>query len=177
MGVYVNLVGRQFGRLFVLQENGRKNKKIMYSCKCSCGIIKDYSAGALNNGVIISCGCSKREKARERITRINKEICYNKTHALSKSSTYTTWLAMKARCTNVKAGNYKYYGARGITVCNNWLTSFETFVKDMGMRPFATAQIDRIDNNGNYEPANCRWVTAKINSNNKRNSKIGVFNA
>ena len=86
---------------------------------------------------------------------------------------YITWTNMKRRCSNVKGWDYKYYGGRGIKVCDRWLHSFETFYTDMGDKPFPKAQIDRIDNDGNYEPSNCRWVTPKENSNNRRTENMG----
>ncbi|WP_375292183.1 hypothetical protein [Sphingomonas melonis] len=77
------------------------------------------------------------------------------------------WKAMRHRCSNPESADYDNYGGRGITVCDRWENSFEAFFADMGSRPFAEAQIDREDNDGNYEPDNCRWVTAQVNVNNR----------
>ena len=88
-------------------------------------------------------------------------------HGLTHSPTYETWHAMIQRCTNPRASNWGYYGGRGITVCDRWLHSFENFLADMGMRP-ADLSLDRIDNDGNYEPGNCRWATAVEQSQNRR---------
>ena len=93
---------------------------------------------------------------------------------ISDIKTYGVWINMKVRCKNSKNPEYKNYGGRGITVCDRWLHSFENFYEDMGDKPFPKAQIDRIDNNGNYEPNNCRWVTFAENNRNKRTTIINM---
>jgi len=91
-------------------------------------------------------------------------------HGLSKTPEYRTWIAMKSRCYNDKSSNYKNYGARGIRVCERWRNSFDAFLSDMGKKPSAKHSIDRIKNNGNYEPENCQWKTKIEQENNKRNN-------
>ena len=95
----------------------------------------------------------------------NHDDPYHKkyTHGMTGSPEYITWASMKTRCYNKNAGNYKYYGGREITVCERWHNSFEAFHKDMGPRPFPEAELDRINNDGNYEPGNCRWITHEEN--------------
>ena len=88
---------------------------------------------------------------------------------------YGVWNAMKNRCSNKNTSQYKYYGARGIKVCSKWSNSFNSFLNDMGKRPFEGAQIDRIDNNKGYYPENCRWTTASGNARNRRNNKVNTF--
>jgi hypothetical protein len=93
-------------------------------------------------------------------------------HGMSKTSTYHIWQAMKDRCYNKKKKAYKRYGGRGIVVCDRWKNSFLAFFNDMGEKPFSGAQIDRIDNDGNYEPSNCRWATSTQNNRNMSSTKI-----
>lgn len=96
-------------------------------------------------------------------------------HRMSKSPEYYTWSGMIGRCYCVTGKDYKRYGARGVTVCSRWLESFETFYKDMGPKPSSRHSLDRINNNGNYEPTNCRWATPKEQSRNRRtNRKIKI---
>jgi len=93
-------------------------------------------------------------------------------HGMESSKEYKSWHNMKLRCYNVKDINYKHYGGRGIKVCDKWLNSFTAFYKDMGDKPFSKAQIDRIDNNGDYEPSNCRWVSCAENNRNQSTTKL-----
>lgn len=87
-------------------------------------------------------------------------------------SVWHSWRDMNRRCTNQEYAQWKDYGGRGISVCERWSSSYENFLADMGIKPFSKAQIDRIDNNGNYEPSNCHWVTRAENSRNKRSNRI-----
>lgn len=110
------------------------------------------------------------------ITEVLDTNFYGATHRASKTPEYMIWKNMKGRCTNPRNGMYKHYGGRGIKVCDRWLTSFENFLADMGVRPTNKHQLDRTGNNGNYEPGNCRWVTAVQNINNRRITKLVTFN-
>ena len=92
-------------------------------------------------------------------------------------SEYGLWCSMKKRCYSKNHTSYKYYGGRGITVCDRWRKSFTAFLEDMGVKPFKNAQLDRIDGNGNYEPENCRWVTCTENIRNKSNIKLSIEKA
>lgn len=92
---------------------------------------------------------------------------YERNHGQSETPEYRVWGCMKTRCYNKKTRSYKHYGGRGITVCKRWLHSFKAFYQDMGPKPFKKAQIDRINNDGNYEPSNCRWVTITENRRNR----------
>jgi len=97
---------------------------------------------------------------------------FTKYHRMRGTREYTSWRAMKERCSNKNNKMYSRYGGRGIAVCDRWKNSFENFIKDMGKKPFQKAQIDRIDNDGNYEPENCRWVSCEENNRNKSNVKL-----
>ena len=98
-------------------------------------------------------------------------------HGMNRSSEYMAWAAMKKRCSNKNDPKYKYYGERGITVCVRWKNSFIAFYKDMGPKPFSKAQIDRIDNDGNYTSHNCRWTTSTQNQQNKSNNRLTMEKA
>jgi len=99
---------------------------------------------------------------------------YQETHGLSKTLEYNTWQGMMQRCYNKHSPKYKNYGGRGIKICTEWLHSFSLFYKDMGKKPFPLAQIDRIDNNGDYTKDNCHWVANVINARNKRSTKLSM---
>lgn len=155
-------VGQVFGRLTVTGDAGRNGRgERMVSCVCSCGNTKDVIRYSLTSGGTRSCGCLLRETAAKKST----------THGLSKRPEYGVWLAMVSRCHNARDVAFGRYGGRGITVCDRWRSSLENFISDMGNRP-PDMDIDRIDNNGNYEPGNCRWVTHKENCRNTRRNRI-----
>lgn len=164
MGNVINLQGKRFGKLLVLSLN-RVDGNAHWDCLCDCGNKTVVRGNLLNYGSIISCGCAQKEKARE----------IRKTHGMSRTKIYKAWFAMKDRCYNKSHSSYKNYGGRGILVCDKWRVSFENFISDMGERPSPKHSIDRIDNNGNYEPSNCRWATKKQQCANKRNNFIIEF--
>ncbi len=105
------------------------------------------------------------------------EVCTIEQHGMSHTKEYNTWCHMKNRCYNKNNKRYKHYGGRGITVCDRWLHSFMAFFEDMGSKLFSKAQIDRIDNDGNYEPGNCRWTTCTENNRNRRFTKLTINKA
>lgn len=119
-----------------------------YICKCkTVTVARDYD---VKKGLVKSCGCLRNNTAKKIHTK----------HGQIGSKTYLSWKAMKHRCNNPNAINYKYYGDRGIKVCKRWINSFENFYADMGKRPKGKT-IDRINNDGNYTPSNCKWSTQK----------------
>lgn len=159
--------GERFGRLTVTSLAGRENSKIYWTCKCDCGNIVTEYAGDLVSGDIKSCGCWKSDLTTTRNWR----------HGISDVRLYSVWGSMKDRCLNPNCLGYSYYGGRGIEVCDKWRDDFKAFydwAMDNGYQEGLT--IDRIDNDGNYCPENCRWVTALENSHNSRACKNVTYN-
>jgi len=169
MGKKIDLIGKKFNRLLVLSENEKKNNRVTWNCLCDCGGSVSVIAKDLVSGHTKSCGCLLNERLIER----------NTTHGQAsrgkQSLSYQTWRGMMTRCLSQDSDNYKYYGEKGITVCNEWF-DFNNFFQDMGERKKGF-EIDRIDNNLGYFKDNCRWVNHQENCNN-RSLKIelnGVF--
>lgn len=135
-------------------------------CACDCGGGKTVTEKLLKKGESASCGCHKKEMTRLRHTK----------HGQSKggehSAEYRAWKAMKSRCGNKSQPSYARYGGRGIQVCARWQSSFESFLSDMGPRPSTSYSLDRIDNDKNYAPDNCRWADAQQQINNRSNTRF-----
>ena len=156
------LMGRMFGGWTVLSRATSSHGASRWKCRCECGNLRVvYSAGLLR-GTSKSCGCRHAKMAAIVMSRTMFR------HGYTGTSTHRTWLSMIARCTGRYSTSYKDYGGRGIVVCARWL-KFENFLADMGEKP-EHLLLDRINNDGNYEPKNCRWTTRHEQNRNKRNN-------
>lgn len=153
----LDLTGMVFGDLTALEISEKRNGKILWLCRCTCGAEKSIYATHLVRGNTKSCSTGG-------------------THGFGKKTPgYLTWIAMRTRCFNKNHIAYEQYGGRGITVCERWRESFLNFYQDMGPRPDQMT-LDRINGNGNYEPSNCRWATSKEQQNNMRSNQFVVVN-
>ena len=153
-----DMTGQVFGKLTVQKLAGfASGNRVVWECLCKCGETSLVTGKNLRSGNAMSCGCARW------------------THGMSKTPTYRCWIDLLRRCTNPTTQRFASYGGRGIKICKRWEV-FENFLADMGPRPSKGYSIDRIDNDGNYEPGNCRWATHKEQCNNTRKTLRITFN-
>ena len=172
MGTFIDLTGQKFGKLTAIKRIRQKKYKngshSYWLCRCECGNLTEVEVTHLKNGNTKSCGCLKKNRTMQNST---------KKHYTGESSTrlYRVWIGMKTRCYNPKAGNYKYYGAKGVSICEEWIgddgyRNFKSWALKNGYKNELT--IDRKDNNKSYSPDNCRWVTQKEQARNTSQVKM-----
>ena len=162
MAKKLNLIGQVFGRLTVIEEGAGKTsisgrKRTTWVCQCSCGNTVETQTASLRGGKTKSCGC------------LAKEI--KTTHGKSRTKENKVWRGIKQRCLNPKHKQYPDYGGRGITICDEWKDDFQAFYDCVGKAPYPSASLDRINNDGNYEPGNIRWASKSIQVINRRIGK------
>jgi len=159
-------IGQVFGRLTVKAIGGKTSAgHTVFKCTCECGRECCVDSPSIVTGKTASCGCIRSEKCASK----------NTTHGMSNSHEYTCWLAMKARCNNRNSDDYANYGGRGITVCEEWLESFDNFYADMGEPPTALHSIERRDGSLGYFKDNCYWATRSQQARNTSQNHIITF--
>lgn len=160
-----DMSGQKFGKLTVLKRSGTQaGRCATWLCACDCGNEVVARGSSLRSGRTTNCGCYHSELMKAKLTK----------HDGSRSKLYKVWTSMKQRCLNHKDANYHHYGGRGIKVCDEWMNDFQSF-HDWAMAngydetsPRGQCTLDRIDNNGNYCPENCRWTTMSVQNRNQR---------
>lgn len=175
--LFKDLTGQVFGRLTVIARSedvfqGNGKRKVCWLCRCQCGKEHVTRGEYLRSGGTTSCGCFHKEM----VGKLGKELGPTRgTHRMSYSAEASCWKHMIQRCTNPNNDRWDRYGARGIRVCERW-GKLENFLEDMGQQPYPGATIERKDNNGNYEPSNCKWATRAEQSRNKKDTVIITHN-
>jgi hypothetical protein len=170
--IHQDYIGKRIGKTVVLHKSRDVSIKVLrvgeeyrpklaWTCQCDCGTIWDVAHSQITSASPASCNKCADRRPKQKLQRSND-------HVKKKHPSYNSWYSMIRRCTSPIHMHYKYYGGRGIKVCDEWL-DFDQFVKDMGIRPIDTT-IDRINNDGHYNKENCRWATAKQQASNKRTS-------
>ena len=163
-----NLRGKRFGRLMVISDIGRANDRhILWLCRCDCGNTVNVSSRDLRTGHTKSCGCLQKDIIREKRYK----------HGDRDARLYSVWKSMKKRCENKNCKSYKWYGEKGVSVCDEWheYEAFKKWAIQNGYNEnaeYGECTIDRIDPFGNYAPDNCRWISMREQAKNKRNTRF-----
>lgn len=174
----IDISGQRFGRLVVVAKAPEAR---MWRCLCDCGHEKSVTGPNLRSGSTSSCGCRATEWSKHLGSNpayVAKRAARQRTHGhkgrSAASPEYKTWLRMKRRCYDPKCKDFPNWGGRGIVVCDAWRFNFSAFLRDMGLKPFFNAQIDRMNPEGAYEASNCRWVTPHVQASENRRTFVEV---
>lgn len=161
-----DLEGQKFGTIRVGRYCGTKSHASLWECICDCGRLYVAIGSVLTRDNTHSCGCRRFENFADSM----------RTHGMARTDEHKIWCGIKKRCFNPKCDSYPHYGGRGITMCKKWLDSFQEFHNDVGDRPSKKHSLDRINNNGHYEPGNVRWATRVEQANNSRKCRMITAN-
>ena len=167
----LDLAGKKYNRLSVISRDRSFPKgRSRWLCVCECGKQTVVDGYCIRSGNVQSCGCLMVERVRESC------ITHGQAGKYTRTREYNIWKGIKTRCFNENSTRYDCWGGRGITMCPDWLNSFEKFYADMGPRPSSKHSIERINNDGNYEPSNCKWATQKeqLKNRRKRHDSVGA---
>lgn len=169
MPAKLDVLGEQFGRLKVVEKAKPFGRRSAWKCICECGNSTRVRTEHLRGNRVNSCGCIRQETAAA--------LKFDHGHARKGKTTaeFNSWIGMRERCFNPNAEKYPTYGARGITVCDEWRNDFSAFLAHVGLKPNPRMTIDRIDNDGNYEPGNVRWATPHEQRMNQRRMKSKLY--
>jgi hypothetical protein len=176
----VDLTGQRFSRLVVVADTGHragKKRQMTWLCRCDCGKLTLIQSRHLVGGSTKSCGCFRRDFMNTARNKKKPKHGYARRKGPGPLAEYRCWLAMKSRCFNKAQIGFKNYGARGITVCDEWKHNFEAFLAYIGHKPTPEHSIDRIDNDRGYEPGNVRWADRHTQNKNQRRRKSNAAHA